>query len=290
MSRYQQISVPLAGGVGSVGGGEWPGGGVPVLAVQGLGSNHRAFELLANAMPDQRFIAIDARGRATAARIASANGVTTHAEDLVAALDHFGLEQAVVLGHSMGGFVALRLAQLHPERVAGLVLVDGGPPVKLPGFLKMPWAIKLAFDKKLPKVQTYANFDEFWKQMVNRAGAYADLEPEFIKWGFEIDLGEVPGGVAPVANRDLLISDAIECFTAPWRAEAIKTLTMPTRLVLAEFGEDNTKKALYRKNPKPESLSPTVTVERIAGANHLDMLWHPQLIAAINSLACDSVR
>ena len=70
---------------------------------------------------------------------------------------------------------------------------------------------------------------------------------------------------------------------APWRAEALKTLQVPTRLVLAGHGEDKSAKPLYRNDPSPDALSPTVSVERIADADHLDMLWHPRTIAAIAS-------
>ena len=284
-SRYTPITVPLAGGAGTVSGGEWPGATLPVLAVQGLGSNHRAFELLARHAPDLHMFSVDARGRASGARIASPDGITTQADDLVAVLDHLGIAKAVVVGHSMGGFVTTRFAQRHPDRVEGLVLLDGGPPVKLPGPLRFGWAVRAAFNAKLPKVQTYADFDEFFKQMINRAGAYAELDPEFVRWGFEIDVETVDGGVRPVNNRDMMLTDAIECFTAGWRAEAIKTLRVPTRLLLAEFGEDKTKKPLYRKAPQPSTLSPNIEVHRIKGTDHLDMLWHPDTIAAINSFA-----
>lgn len=285
MTRYQPIEVPLPNGAGTLKGAEWAGRGVPVLAVQGLGSNHRVFELLARAMPDQRIIAVDARGRASGARIESPNGITTQADDLAAVLDHLGIDKAVVAGHSMGGFVSLRFAQRHPDRVAGLVLLDGGPPVKLPGFLRSAWAVKFAFNKKLPKTETYPSFDEFFKQMINRAGAYAELDPDFVKWGFEIDVETVDGGVRPVNDRDMMLTDAVECFTATWRAEALKALAVPTRLLFAEFGEDKTKKPLYRNAPSPDALSPNITVERIKGTDHLDMLWHPHTVAAISSFS-----
>jgi pimeloyl-ACP methyl ester carboxylesterase len=46
-------------------------------------------------------------------------------------LDHFGLQRAVIAGHSLGAYIAARLAALHPERVRSLVLVDGG--LTIPG-------------------------------------------------------------------------------------------------------------------------------------------------------------
>jgi 3-oxoadipate enol-lactonase len=46
------------------------------------------------------------------------------AEDLKGLLDHLGIERAVIGGVSQGGFVALRFALQHPERVAGLILIS----------------------------------------------------------------------------------------------------------------------------------------------------------------------
>jgi pimeloyl-ACP methyl ester carboxylesterase len=43
------------------------------------------------------------------------------ASDVVGLLDHLGIERAIVLGHSMGGAVALELAVSHPDRVNAIV-------------------------------------------------------------------------------------------------------------------------------------------------------------------------
>ena len=48
-------------------------------------------------------------------------------EDLAAVFDHLGLEQAAVLGYSMGGRVALHLAAAYPERVGALILESASP-------------------------------------------------------------------------------------------------------------------------------------------------------------------
>jgi len=51
--------------------------------------------------------------------------VEQHVTDAVTVLDELGLEEAVVVGHSWGAHLALHLAVARPDRVAGLVLVDG---------------------------------------------------------------------------------------------------------------------------------------------------------------------
>jgi pimeloyl-ACP methyl ester carboxylesterase len=43
--------------------------------------------------------------------------------------DHVGAGRAIFLGHSMGCNIVARLAADHPERAAGLVLVDSGLPL-----------------------------------------------------------------------------------------------------------------------------------------------------------------
>lgn len=46
------------------------------------------------------------------------------ADDAVALLDHLGIDQAVFVGMSQGGFLSLRAALAHPDRVRSLVLID----------------------------------------------------------------------------------------------------------------------------------------------------------------------
>jgi pimeloyl-ACP methyl ester carboxylesterase len=69
-----------------------------------------------------RVIAFDHR-----ARTASWRGPYTLddlADDCVELLDSLGLERCVLGGMSMGGFMALRFALRHPDRLEGLVLID----------------------------------------------------------------------------------------------------------------------------------------------------------------------
>ena len=46
---------------------------------------------------------------------------------MAAVLDSLGIRQAVVVGHSLGASIALRVAYRHPEHVRGVVSLEGGP-------------------------------------------------------------------------------------------------------------------------------------------------------------------
>jgi pimeloyl-ACP methyl ester carboxylesterase len=285
-TRYRPIATPVPDVPGAaLGGADWQGAGVPILGIQGLTSNHRLFELLAREVPEHRLVAQDARGRASGFGLPCPEHITTHAHDLARLLDATGIDRAVVVGHSMGGFIALRFAQLHPDRVHGLALVEGGPPVQLPGPLRSGWAVRTAFKRKLPKPgRTWRDFEHLWSWLGRRADGIGALDPDFVRWGFGIDVAEVPGGVRLKQDRAVILEDAVECFTAPWRAEALKALDLPCRFIAAEWGAAKGKKAFYRSDPAPAALAPGTTVTRVPGTDHADVLWHPTTVAAVTGL------
>ncbi|MEV5550746.1 alpha/beta hydrolase [Streptomyces sp. NPDC052309] len=105
------------------------GPGRPLLALHGHFSEGRTFARLARELaPDWRVVAPDQRGHGESDRPAdfSREG---YVADAVAVLDHLGLGQVVVLGHSLGGVNAYQLAARHPQRVSALVVEDIGAVV-----------------------------------------------------------------------------------------------------------------------------------------------------------------
>src|SRR5581483_3018571 len=95
----------------------------PVLAVHGISSQRKLWNWLRAARPDLSLIAPDLRGRGDSGGGTGPSSVARHAADLVAVLDHLGLDRVPVCGMSMGGFVAVELATAFPDRVISLVLV-----------------------------------------------------------------------------------------------------------------------------------------------------------------------
>ena len=93
-----------------------------------------------------RTIALDQRGHGGTTNSGRGEDYTLDGlvADLAAALDALGLARADLLGHSLGGMVALRFTLAHPQRVASLVLMDtSARPMPLP----IPAAIRTALVK-----------------------------------------------------------------------------------------------------------------------------------------------
>jgi pimeloyl-ACP methyl ester carboxylesterase len=101
------------------------GAGAPVLLVHAFPLSGEMWgPQLASPPEGWRLIATDLRGLGRSSPGSGATSVDEHAADLVAVLDALGIERAVVVGLSMGGYVALALMRAAPDRVRALVLCD----------------------------------------------------------------------------------------------------------------------------------------------------------------------
>jgi esterase len=104
-------------------------GATPLLFVHGLSYfSYDWVDIGSRLAGDRPGCAVDMRGFGDSAFSPTGDySVPSMGADLLALLDHLGWERCIVSGHSMGGRSAAWLARHHPERVAGLVLVDYSP-------------------------------------------------------------------------------------------------------------------------------------------------------------------
>ena len=123
---------------------DYPGDGEgrpPVLCLHGLTRNARDFEDLAPHIAAQgwRVIVPTMRGRGDSdyAPDSASYAVPTYVADVLALLEAEGVDRFVSIGTSMGGLMTLAIAQLTPERLAGVVLNDIGPVVETAGLDKI---------------------------------------------------------------------------------------------------------------------------------------------------------
>jgi 3-oxoadipate enol-lactonase len=104
---------------------ETAGEGTPLLLLHGLGSSHEDWILQTSAFSEAyRVIVPDCRGHGESEKPPGPYSIELFASDVAALLEHLGVEQAHVLGLSMGGMVAQQLALDMPQQVKSLVLVN----------------------------------------------------------------------------------------------------------------------------------------------------------------------
>jgi pimeloyl-ACP methyl ester carboxylesterase len=99
------------------------GGPRPLLLLAGLASDNVSWgPAIAGLREGRRLIAPDNRGCGRTTPLTAPVNIPAMAEDALAVLDACGISEADVLGHSMGGLIALDLAARYPKRVGRLVL------------------------------------------------------------------------------------------------------------------------------------------------------------------------
>ncbi len=192
--RIEGIEVPVADGrLAAWRLGDAPDGAPEVVAVHGITSTSRAWIAIAEALGDRAaLIALDLRGRGASSPVGPPFGIGVHADDVLALLDHRRLTRPVVAGHSLGAYIACRLAARHPDRVASLVLVDGGlpipglPPGADPATLLGPVVARLRTE--FPDRESYRSW---WS--AHPAFGDGDIDPQLLRDYADYDLcGEAP--------------------------------------------------------------------------------------------------
>lgn len=106
------------------------GHGPVVLLTHGFGASSDMFASTVDALATTHTaIAWDMRGhgRSEVSDDAADYSIAASLRDMAMLLDAVQGDRAVLLGHSLGGYLSLEYALAHPAQVAGLVLVDTGP-------------------------------------------------------------------------------------------------------------------------------------------------------------------
>jgi pimeloyl-ACP methyl ester carboxylesterase len=103
-----------------------PGGEPPIVLLPGITANLHNFDGLLDAglAPRFRVIALDLRGRGLSDKPAQGYSIAEHAADVIGVLDHLGLEQVVLGGHSFGALLTAFIAARYPQRVARCIFID----------------------------------------------------------------------------------------------------------------------------------------------------------------------
>jgi esterase len=117
---------------------EWSSpGAVPMVLLHGLCGDAHYWDFFAHNMRgDYHILALDQRGHSDS-DWAQSYGPKDYVLDLEVFVAQLGLDNIVLIGHSMGGINAIICAARHPELVNRLVIVDIGPEISAEGIERM---------------------------------------------------------------------------------------------------------------------------------------------------------
>jgi pimeloyl-ACP methyl ester carboxylesterase len=267
MKKPQLIeTVPVAGGNYTV--ARWPGDDAKaILAVHGITASHCAWPpVVDNLKGGYTVLAPDLRGRGASSELPAPYGLKVHAADLLAVLDHYGIEQCVCAGHSLGAYIALELALLAPGRLRGLVLVDGGialPPregVSKEQVIKGVLGPALArLDMRFESAEAYA---DFWRKhpAFQDEGAWNTYVESYVAYDL---IGAAPQLRSRV-NAEAVAADASD-LQEPEIVTLIDSVDLPMILLTAPRGIMN----------QPQPLMPPAAVAekcaKLANLRHIDL-------------------
>jgi lipase len=267
-----------------------------VLAVHGVTASLMTWRSVVRklaAQPRISFLAPDLRGRGRSATLPGPYGIEAHVNDMIAVLDHVGARRAVLVGHSLGAYVVARLAAEHPERAAGLVLLDAGLPLPPPDDPDemMRTAVAQAIMRlgiTFPSVHAYI---EAWQSHPAFGDAWDDDVEAYARY----DLVQNGTAVRCVASPAAVRADSAEMVLDDRTRTALDRVAAQDRvhLLRAERGlfDDSDNPLITTGALRAFAVEhPDARVEEVRGVNHYTLLMGhgpgPDKVAAAIAAAC----
>jgi pimeloyl-ACP methyl ester carboxylesterase len=234
---------------------ERAGSGEPeLLFVHGWCCDHTAFQpQFEHFAQTQRVTTLDLRGCGRSDCPEDGYAIADFADDLARFCAEVGIAKPVVVGHSLGGMVAVDLAARHPSVPSALVLVDPGPIDQLPASVE--------FFAEFTEQLEGPNGEDVRRAYVEDMGA---RDEELARWIVDL-MCRVPLPIAAAAIRGI----------NPWNGtEAFRLCTVPILLLRPLLHEASD--ALRLRAIKPD-LEVGITV----GAGHFHQLEVPEQVNAM---------
>ena len=246
--------------------------GAPVaFAIHGITANAWSWAAVARHLDGEvGLVAIDLRGRGASSEAPGPYGMRRHADDVATVIERFSAAPAVLVGHSMGAYVALCCAERHPADTAALVLVDGGVALPLPDDMSPQEALDATIGPAIARLRKVWSDRVAYRSMWSEHPAFAGgLTPEIERYVLS-DLVPCEGGFRSVVNEDAVRFDGEELLTDAEMRSLLDRRAEPVIVVRAETGLMAT----------PPPLLPPELMERypqhdwrtVPRTNHYDVL------------------
>jgi len=284
------FEVPVAGGGLHV--ARWGEGGQRVvLGVHGVTASSMSLLPMARRLgPELTLVAPDLRGRGGSAFLPGPYGLNVHAQDCAAVIEAVAASPVIVLGESMGAYVAVMLAAARPELVQRLVLVDGGLPLPLPEGLgdnpDFDALVAATLGPALARLSivypTRQAYLDFWR-------AHPALKQDWnadIEAYLDYDLAPVEGGFRSRVKAEAVLADSREVAQPDVTAAALGGLRCGIALVRAPRDLLDRPAPLIPQQVVDEwqRRLPNLSAQLVDDVNHYTLIFGERGTAAIAAL------
>ncbi len=291
---YERLQVPVTGGDLTV--GRWGTGDRLVFASHGITANHLSFSIVAEHVVQRSegevsVVAIDHRGRAGSAAVGGPFGLVAHGDDVASVMDHFGADRAVLMGHSLGGFIIANTAEQHPERCERLVLIDGGVP--FPGGDTPPdpdvdieEVVHAVIGPALARLDMRFDDEEAYVDFFRQHPAFQppnEWTPtieDYVRYD-AVDDGD--GRIRSSVSKEAVLVDGAAAIAEPESAAAIERTTVPASILWCPRGLLDETPGLYTADYLAEVCGRLghLTAREVHDTNHYTVVTAPAGAAAV---------
>jgi len=109
-----------------------------VVMMHGATMDHRMFNAQVEALQsDYHVLVWDARGHGKSQPTGKAITLDVFADDMLAILDHEGIDSCILMGQSLGGYIAQTIYQHAPDRVMAMIIIGATPIAKPYSFIEV---------------------------------------------------------------------------------------------------------------------------------------------------------
>lgn len=250
----------------------WEGEGRHILCVHGLTANCRCWDVMASGLtPAHSILALDLRGRGLTDKPSTGYSLQHHRRDIYCLLNDLDLKQVILMGHSLGAYVALDFAAAFPDRAEKIVLVDGGGDLPQDQWDKIDLAIKPSLARLGQVFPSFEAYIENLKQV-------PVLQPwsQEIENYFRYESEEVEGGVRSRIHRDHILEEKQNVQQAAPSGYYPK-LNCPVLILRATDGILSPDDLVLPEAVADSMISEIADARRvdIQGTNHYSILFQP---------------
>ena len=172
--------------------------------------------------------ALDLRGRGDSDKPEAPYGFAQHARDVAAAMRTLNLGASVIVGHSMGAFIATALAAQDPDLVSALVLIDGGYVPEVLATESSNQGLNAALALRITQLrQTYPSreaYRDYWRTQPHFPSTEWNAWVEAFL-DYEVSRSSP---VQPKASEKAVLADVGEAFQRDAVNARLRTIRVPT--------------------------------------------------------------